>query len=217
MWITIREKTEKSNKLPFGEPLTRFIRRFYCTKKVTEAVLKISALGIFRVEINGREIDEYFMPGYTNYNKYVLLCSYDITKDIAEKNNISVTVGDGWFAGRLGYTSERAIFGDETRLYASLRLVYEDGTEETLETDDTWKAYKSEIQYADFFNGEYIDENKRIDGFALYETLENAVTVTENRIFKDYDMEPVVCIGKLTPKQTKKKKSIPVNCSLFVW
>ena len=207
MWITRHEK-ENKNTFTYGMPLTRFIYRFLCDKKVTKAELKISALGIFRVEINGREIEEYFMPGYTNYNKYVLLCSYDITKDMQEKNCIAVTVGDGWFAGRLGYTSERAIFGDRTRLYASIRLIYEDGTEETIETDDTWKAYQSEIQYADFFNGEYIDENKRIDGFAEYERLNNAEIVTENRRFEMYDMEPVVCVDKLKPKQTKRENSI---------
>lgn len=208
MWITRHEKYKKSNEFSIGMPLTRFIRRFYCRKRVTKAELKISALGIFRVEINGREIDEYFMPGYTNYNKYVLLCSYDITEDMQEENRIAVTVGDGWFAGRLGYTSERAIFGDRTRLYAVIRLVYEDGTEELIETDEAWKAYISEIQYADFFNGEYIDENKRIDGFAEYERLNNAEIVMENRRFETYDMEPVVCVNKLTPKQTKKKQSV---------
>ena len=208
MWITRHEKDKKSNKFSIGMPLTRFIRRFYCLKRVAKAELKISALGIFRVEINGREIDEYFMPGYTNYNKYVLLCSYDITKNMQEENRITVTVGDGWFAGRLGYTSERAIFGEKTRLYATIRLIYEDGTEETIETDDTWKAYQSEIQYADFFNGEYIDENKRIDAFAEYERLDNAEIVTENRRFEAYNMEPVVCVNTLTPKQTKKNKSI---------
>lgn len=208
MWITRHEKDKKSNKFSIGMPLTRFIRRFYCLKRVAKAELKISALGIFRVEINGREIDEYFMPGYTNYNKYVLLCSYDITKNMQEENRIAVTVGDGWFAGRLGYTSERAIFGEKTRLYATIRLIYEDGTEETIETDDTWKAYQSEIQYADFFNGEYIDENKRIDAFAEYERLDNAEIVTENRRFEAYNMEPVVCVNTLTPKQTKKNKSI---------
>ena len=207
MWISIREK-ENKNTFVYGGPLMRFIYRFSCDKKVIKAELKISALGIFRVEINAREIDEYFMPGYTNYNKYVLLCSYDITKDVQEENRIAVTVGDGWFAGRLGYTSERAIFGDRTRLYASIRLIYEDGTEEMIETDETWRAYQSEIQYADFFNGECIDENKRIDDWAEYENFENAEIVTENRNFKAYDMEPVVCVDKLTPKQKKRENSI---------
>ena len=208
MWITSHEKDKKSNKIANEMPLMVFLRRFYCLKRVTKAELKISALGIFRVEINGREIDEYFMPGYTNYNKYVLLCSYDITRDMQGENYISVTVGDGWFAGRLGYTSERAIFGDKTRLYAEIRLAYEDGTEEIIETNNRWKAYETEIRYADFFNGEYIDENKRINWLAHYETLENALEVIENRNFKAYDMEPVVCVDKLTPKQTKKENSI---------
>lgn len=208
MWITIHKNDKKIDKSSMGMPLTRFIRRFYCNKKVVKAELKISALGIFRIEINGKEIDEYFMPGYTNYNKYVMLCTYDLTEYIATENRISVTVGDGWFAGRLGYIAKREIFGTETRLYAELRLVYEDGAEEVFETDETWKAYNSEIEYADFFDGEYVDANKKIDGFAQYDTLPSAKCVVEERIFKPYDMEPVVCVGKLYPTQTKKKNSI---------
>lgn len=203
MWIGLNKALDKE----MGA-LARFLCRFHCNKKVTKAELEISALGIFRVEINGREIDEYFMPGYTNYNKYVMLCAYDITQDILAENHISVTVGDGWFAGRLGYTSKRALFGEQTRLYAQIHLTYEDGTKETLQTDDSWKVYESEIEYADFFNGEYIDENKRIDGFAAFDTLENAKIVEENRRFEPYDMQPVVCIDKITPKQTKKQNSI---------
>ena len=208
MWISIHRNHEKSDKVLMGMPLTRFLRRFSCDKQVTKAELKISALGIFRVEINGREIDEYFMPGYTNYNKYVMICTYDITKDIQVENCIAVTVGDGWFAGRLGYTAKREIFGDRTSLYASLHIAYEDGTEETIATDGQWKAYESEIEYADFFNGEYIDENKRIDYVSEYDNLENAVIVEENRKFEAYDMEPVVCIDKLTPTQKRRKNAI---------
>ena len=82
MWITRRKNNQEEDNESGLLPLTRFIRRFDCRKNIISATLKRSALGIFRVEINGREIDEYFMPGYTNYNKFVLLCSYDITKDI---------------------------------------------------------------------------------------------------------------------------------------
>ena len=89
MWITIRKSELENNKFSMGMPLTRFIRRFYCDKQIRRAELKISALGIFRVEINGKEIDEYFMPGYTNYNKYVPLCSYDITYVLAKENRIA--------------------------------------------------------------------------------------------------------------------------------
>lgn len=208
MWITIHEKGVNDVNFSKEMPLTRFARRFYCKKKALKAELKISALGIFRIEINGREIDEYFMPGYTNYNKYVLLCLYDLTNDVRTENDIAVTVGDGWFAGRLGYTSERAVFGDKTRLYASLRLEYDDGTEETIETDESWKAYPSEIRYADFFNGEYIDENKRIDRLAEYDFLPAAEAVSENRNFRPYDMEPVVCVEKLIPEKIKKENTV---------
>lgn len=208
MWISVHKNTITANSAYPGGPAIRFLRRFDCDKKVSKAELSISALGIFRVEINGREIDEYFMPGYTNYNRYVHLCSYDITKDVLAQNRIAVTVADGWFAGRLGYTSGRAIFGEELCLYARVKITYEDGSVETIETDESWKAYPSEIEYADFFNGEHVDENKRIDAFSAYDCLENAVVVDEKRELRPYDMEPVVCVGTLQPKVLDSKDSI---------
>ena len=137
-----------------------------------------------------------------------MLCSCDVTKDILEENAIEVTVGDGWYAGRLGYTSRRAIFGAQTRLYAQIILQYADGSTETIETDDKWKVYETEIQYADFFNGECVDENKRIDAFALYDTLKKAQIVDEKREFKAYDMEPVVCIDTISPQIIRKKETL---------
>ena len=53
-------------------------------KKIVKAELEISALGIFHIEINGKEISEYFMLGYTNYHKFVNLCAYDVT-DMLDK------------------------------------------------------------------------------------------------------------------------------------
>ena len=59
MWIKRANKCEKSNIEETEKP--RFIKKFQTTKSVSKAVLEISALGIFSLEINGRKIQEYFM------------------------------------------------------------------------------------------------------------------------------------------------------------
>ena len=95
MWI-VRDN-EKQNQ-DSGLPI--FIKTFTVEKKVARCIMDISALGIFNVKINGYEIDDYFMPGWTNYNRYVHLCSYDLTKRIKKENLLEITLaGQAFWQG----------------------------------------------------------------------------------------------------------------------
>ena len=208
MWIKQQTENKKKIETVSGAPLPRFVKKFLLHKKVAKAELEISALGIFHIEINGKEISEYFMPGYTNYHKFVNLCTYDVTDMLDKENIIAVTVGDGWFAGRIGYTATRCVFGEEVCLYATLKISYENGEREEICTDGSWHVYPCEIRYADFFNGEYIDERLRVDYRARYDSLPFAVEAFENRTFHPYDMEAVVCVDKLLPQITRKHNSL---------
>jgi alpha-L-rhamnosidase len=140
-----------------AENLPVFYRQFKINKKLERCLIKISALGIFRIKINGFEIDDYFMPGWTNYNKYVNLCEYDLTEHITDENLIEVTVAEGWYSGRLGYNNKNEVYGKEKALYAVLSLKYKDGSQEQIETDGSWKAGSSNIVASSFFDGEVID------------------------------------------------------------
>ncbi len=184
----------------------RFVKNFALSQskeQVVKAELEISALGIFSLQINGRTVQEYFMPGCTNYNKFVYLCRYDLTKDIQKDNWLTITVADGWYAGRLGYHRAK-VFGTQFCAYATLNITYQDGTTQTLETDESWKVQKSEILRADFFDGQDIDERLRIDIAKEYDVLTCAVLTNETRTLRPYPMEPVVCVDTLQPEITEK-------------
>ena len=105
MWI-VRD-LEKTNK-----NLAVFYKKFNLSKGVEKALLKVSALGIFNVKINWKEIDEYFMPGWTNYQKYVHLCEYDIAKLLQQENLIEITVA--------GIICNEAVF---TRINIAIELL----------------------------------------------------------------------------------------------
>ena len=201
MWIKRVNKYEKSNMEETTKP--RFVKRFQTLQSVSKATLEISALGIFSLEINGRRIQEYFMPGYTNYNKFVNLCTYDLTQDIQKDNFLCVTVADGWFSGRLGYFRAK-MFGTELCLYARLTLDFEDGSTQVIQSDESWKVQDSEILSADFFDGQDIDERLCIDITKEYDVLPCAVLVNETRTLRPYPMEPVVCVDTLQPEITEK-------------
>lgn len=124
MWIK-RKKQEENEGLPV------FRKRFTAAENVVRCELRITATGIFDVKINGYEIPDRFMPGWTNYRKRIDVCTYDVTDHIGKDNVIAVTVANGWYSGKLGYGNNVNVFGDKKRLFAELTVFYADGTTET--------------------------------------------------------------------------------------
>ena len=204
MWIKQAVAVEKGYVTEKSKP--RFVKKFSLTqnmKNIVKAELEISALGIFSLQINGRTVPDYFMPGCTNYNKFVYLCRYDLTQDMQANNLLCITVADGWYSGRLGYYRAK-VFGTELCAYAKLVITYQDGATQIIQTDESWKVQESEILQADFFDGQTIDERLRQDVLSVYDSLDNAENANENRTFKPYPMQAVKCIDTITPKITKK-------------
>ena len=191
MWI-IQNNTEKTKK-----HLPVFYKQFKAEKAVEKCLLSVSALGIFSIKINGVEIDDYFMPGWTNYNQYVHLCHYDITRYLQEDNLLEITLADGWYAGRLGYTKEAKIYGEQTALFAKLQLRYLDGSELGLETDGSWRVGDSKIVCSSFFDGETVDfRTPRVDVQTLPFASEYAMQIP----LEEYAYQPVKKVGELIPK-----------------
>lgn len=127
-------------------------------KKITSAVLKITSLGIFKAFINGVEVgDEYFAPGWTNYNKRILLTEYDVTNMLEKNNAIAVAVGDGWYVGYLCIKGRNRYGKYPLQLYAELTVCYEDGSKESIVTDESWLGGKGAIGVNDFLYGEEYD------------------------------------------------------------
>ena len=137
------------------------------------------------------------MPGWTNYNQYIHLCSYDLTPYLKEENLLEVTLSDGWYSGRLGYTRKSKVYGDAMALYADLTLCYQDGEEETLSTDETWRVGASNIVKSSLFDGETVDftkEKSDIDGLPYAKRYD----YTAN--FVAYDYEPTRRVAELIPE-----------------
>ena len=71
------------------------------------ARLYISALGLYRVWLNGAEVTpDRFAPGYTDYSKRVPYRTYRIDGLLrAGRNAIGVMLGDGWWCGCAPYST----------------------------------------------------------------------------------------------------------------
>lgn len=160
-WIGYDKACDATKKVGdhFLPPPIYFRDKFSVKKAVKRAVLNCSAFGIADFHINGKKVgNEYFMPGWTDYEKRVYYHSYDVTKSLKQGDNaVGAILGDGWYAGYVGFGAHREHYGKHTRLIAQLEIEYTDGTRDTVSTGPSWKASTGPILYSDFLAGEYYD------------------------------------------------------------
>ncbi|MBE0537854.1 MAG: family 78 glycoside hydrolase catalytic domain [Phycisphaerae bacterium] len=151
-------------------PPPRFLRKgFDLSGPVRRATVYATALGIYELHINGEKVgDEYFSPGWTDYDKRVYYNTYDVTQMLRQGDNaMGAILADGWYVGYIGWGHQREHYGSDTPwVKAQLHVEYADGTQAVIATDGTWKAATGPILEADFLMGETWDANKELPGWS---------------------------------------------------
>ena len=98
-------------------------------KSVKKATLCVSAIGIYKTDLNGVRVDKSVLaPGWTCYKDRVQYATIDVTDKLKRKNTLSIGVGQGWAVGYIGYKNENHFFADRTSLIAWLDVTCTDGT-----------------------------------------------------------------------------------------
>ncbi len=98
-------------------PSPYFRKAFALSEKPIKARLYITSRGLFEASLNGQKIGlDYFTPGWTEFSKRIHTLTYDVTEQLNQGDNaIGVVLGDGWFAGNMGWKDSRNIWGDNNR------------------------------------------------------------------------------------------------------
>ncbi len=152
----------------FELPAPRLLRKEFSLKKpVKRAVLYGSAFGLLDLRLNGKPVtDELFMPGWTDYAKRIYVRGYDVTRSLKQGGNaLGVALGDGWYAGYVGYGGRRNHYGSKTRALVQLNVEYADGTTEVISSGKDWKASTGPTLEGDFLMGEVYDANQEKTGW----------------------------------------------------
>jgi len=128
-------------------------------KEINRARAYATAHGIYQLDINGDKIgDLELTPGNTEYPVYLQYQVYDITKNIISgKNALCMTVGDGWYCGKVGLVGRSCQYGDRIAGIFQLEVEFVDGTKQIFGSDDTCKSTDGPIRYADLFVGQKYD------------------------------------------------------------
>lgn len=138
-------------------PLLR--KTFSLRTGVARARLYASARGLFELHLNGNRVgDDYFTPGWTDYNKRIQYLVYDVTSRLRPGDNVlGAMLGDGWFAGFLVWAKNHFLYGDQLSLMTQLEVEYIDGTREVIGSGPDWKTTLGPIVKSDIYNGETYD------------------------------------------------------------
>lgn len=140
---------------------------FTLDKQVARARAYVSGLGIYVLRINGRRVGEdIFAPGWTHYYKRIQYQTYDVTDLLREgENAVGAILGNGWWAGGLGWAGTGQYSEGNLRLMLQLNVEYADGTREQIVTDDGWRAHPSPVTRNTYYHGETYDARLEMPGW----------------------------------------------------
>jgi alpha-L-rhamnosidase len=185
--------------------------------------LYITSLGLFKVWINGTlASDEFMAPGWTSYRHRLVYRILDVSSLLLPEgsNAICVEVGEGWYAGRLGFGGgKRFRYGEELALFAQLEVLGGDASGASsspfkLLTDDAWLAMPSAIVSSEIYDGEVFDCGSEIDDWTLASTDWPAAQTFATRIVTKPsarliapDAAPVRTTERVTCKQVLKSRA----------
>ncbi|KAI0007314.1 alpha-L-rhamnosidase N-terminal domain-containing protein [Xylariaceae sp. FL0662B] len=154
-----------------------FRKEFRVHGVAQKARLYITAYGLYETFINGQRVGDLVLaPGWQSYKHRLVYDTYDVTDFLRDGENvIGVQVGEGWYAGRLGFNGgSRNLWGDTLGALALLTFTGPDGTREVVRTDKTWSASTGAIITSELYDGETYDSRLEQPGWAAagFEALE---------------------------------------------
>lgn len=144
-------------------------RAFEINKELLSARIYVCGLGQYELSLNGRKVSEYVLqPGWTNYEKSCLYNVYDVTELLQNgANGLGVWLADGMFhipghKGRYAYFPRSYGYA---KFLLQMELVYQDGSRETIASDDKFSMAESPLHYCCIYGGEEYYAEDEQDGF----------------------------------------------------
>lgn len=195
-WIKAPENNE--------EVCYEFYTDFSLNKKIKNATLNITAIGMYCTYINGHRVgNELFTPYWTEYNKRLQYQTYDVTDMLNDENEISIICAEGWAVGEIRSGEKwRNHYAKNISVRFSLNIIFDDGTEKVVLSDDTIRVKTSYILTSSIYHGETVDKTAEIEdiGFAVLDDTVKTMLVPQQgeKVIEHEKIYPVKLIK--TPK-----------------
>jgi len=141
-------------------PVVSFSRTFAVDGKLKSVTIRLSALGIVDVRVNGSfEMSiPRLWPGWTDYNHRVPYARFEL-RNISTLGTytLELLLSGGWYAGYMGWERNRGYYGALPAVWAEVVLEYDDGRVDVVGTDADWMVSDTEWKEADLYMGETVD------------------------------------------------------------
>ncbi|KFY18191.1 hypothetical protein V492_00089 [Pseudogymnoascus sp. VKM F-4246] len=187
--------------------------------EVAKARLYTTACGVYEAHINGKRIgNEAMAPGWTSYKHRLHYQVFDVTESLKvdSDNVIGVEVGEGWYAGRLGFHGgQRFIYGRELASLVQLEVEFADSSERfTLISDESWICGKSPRLRSEIYDGEVYDMREEQEGWNESITTPDGASWVSVKVLPPLstkliapDAPPVTVTEEVSPVEIIKTKS----------
>lgn len=135
-----------------------FRKTFHVDKELVSASLRASARGVYEAFLGGVRIgNAVLMPGWTVFEKRILVQEYDVTSLLREENVLELRLAAGWYAGTISTGSGHVLPPEAQHrscaVIAELELCFADGSHTVIGTDESWLVAESGLSYCDIYNG----------------------------------------------------------------
>lgn len=141
-----------SNKLREINPV--LTKEFSTSKSYKKSRIYMTGLGLYELYLDGERVgEEYLTPGCTDYNQWIQYQTYEV--DIKQGNHkIEVFLADGWYKGRFGIDHAVNNYGDQHKMILELIMQEENGNEEKIISDESWKVSSGDVVFSNIYDGE---------------------------------------------------------------
>ena len=140
-----------------------FCRTVNIKKPLRKAQISVTSLGNYLFCLNGKKVGNGVLtPGWTSYQHRVQYQTYDVTALLEESNRIEIGVAPGWAMSELAWKNNHHVYSKNPALLAELRLIYADGSEECVVSDEAWEVMTSYVTFSQIYHGETVDKTAEI-------------------------------------------------------
>jgi alpha-L-rhamnosidase len=168
-WIAYTKDLPYDVEWTQSAPSPVFRKTFEIKQPIRSASVSVCGLGFYELYLNGGKVGDHVLdPAFTRYDKRALYVTYDVTDQLKQgRNAIGAMLGNGWYNShtRCEWNFDKAPWRDRPRLLVQLHVVLADGTEQTVVTDESWRATIGPVVRDAIRNGEVYDARREMPGW----------------------------------------------------
>lgn len=163
-----KEFTNLTQKVNVDGRSTLLRKSFVAAKPIRRAQVYVTGLGYYELSCNGQRVgDRVLAPAKSNYRKWVLYDSYDLTAQLQPgTNTLGLMLGNGWFnPTKKWWEPYRMQWFGAKRALAQLHLEYADGSSQVIGSDGSWQTAPGPVLSSCVFDGEEYDATQERPGW----------------------------------------------------